>query len=123
MSNLGRYQVMTIVAKKVGGPVKLAVGTAVGGYVFIRIVEGAIKKGIKEVKKNKEAKEIALHTLKFYTVYEYGESNEGLIFNVGDTYRVLEKDQDVVLIEKKRDDNNPYFVSEELLLKISDYEK
>lgn len=123
MGNLGAYQVMTTVAKKVGGPVKLAAGVAVGGYVVIRTAEGVIKTGIKKVKKHKETKEIALNTSKLYTVHEYGESNEGLIFNIIDTYRVLEKDGDTVLIEKIGDANNPYCVSEELLRKISDYEK
>jgi len=121
MGNLGAYQVMTTVSKKVGGPVKLAAGIAVGGYVVIRTAEGVIKTGIKKVKKHREAKEIALNTSKLYTVHECGESNEGLIFNISDTYRVLEKDGDAVLIEKIGDANNPYFVSEELLRKISDY--
>ena len=121
MGNLGAYQVMTTVVKKVGGPVKLALSVAVGGYVVIRATEGVIKTGIKKVKKNNGTKKNASHTLKLYTVHEYGESNEGLIFNINDTYRVLEKDRDAVLIEKIGDDNNPYFVSEELLHKISDY--
>lgn len=123
MGNLGAYQVMTTVAKKVGGPVRLAVSVAVGGYVVIRTAEGVIKKGIKKVKQNKEIKEFTSPTLKLYTIHEYGESNEGLKFNISDTYRVLEKDRDAVLIEKIGDTNNPYFVSEELLHKISDYKE
>jgi hypothetical protein len=123
MGNLGAYQVMTTLSKKVGGPVKLAAGIAVGGYVVIRTAEGVIKTGIKKVKKHKEAEEIDLNTSKLYTVHECGESNEGLIFNISDTYRVLEKDGTAVLIEKIGDANNPYFVFEELLRKISDYEE
>jgi uncharacterized membrane-anchored protein YhcB (DUF1043 family) len=121
VGNLGAYQLITTVAKKVGGPVKLAAGVAVGGYVVIRTAEGVIKKVIKKVKKHKETK-TALNTSKLYTVHECAESNEGLMFNISDTYRVLEKDGDSVLIEKIGDANNPYFVSEELLGKISDYE-
>lgn len=113
---------MTTVAIKVGGPVKLAVGVAVGGYVVIRTAEGVIKTGIKKIKKHRETKEIALNTSKLYMVHECGESNEGLIFNINDTYRVLEKDGDTVLVEKIGNANNPYFVSMELLRKISDYE-
>lgn len=123
MGNLGAYQVMTTVAKKVGGPVKLTVGVAVGGYVVIRTAEGVIKTGIKKVKKHKETNEFALNTSKLYTVHECGESNEGLIFNINDTYRILEKDGDAVLIEKIGVANNPYFVSAEFLRKISDYEE
>ena len=121
MSNLGAYQVMTTIAKKVGGPVKLAVVLAVSGYVVIRTAEGGIKTGIKKVKKHKEAKAIVSNTLKLYTVNESGESNEGLIFNIGDTFIVLDKDSAAVLIEKIGDTSNPYFVSEELIRKISDY--
>lgn len=123
MSNLGAYQIMTSVAKKVGGPVKLAAGVAVGGYVVIRTAEGVIRTGIEKVKKYKEANAIASNTSRLYTVHECSESNEGLLFNIGDTYRVLEKDGDAVLIKIIGNDDNPYFVSEELLCKISDYEK
>ena len=34
---------------------------------------------------------------------------------------MLETDKDAVLIEKLDDDDNPYFVSEELLTNISNY--
>ena len=34
---------------------------------------------------------------------------------------MLETDKDAVLIEKIDNDNNPYFVSEELLMNISNY--
>ncbi len=123
MGNLGSYQIMTTVAKKFGSPVKLAAGVAVGGYVVIRTAEGVIKTGIKKIKKHKETKENVLNTSKLYMVHERGESNEGLIFNISDTFRVLEKDGDTVLIKKIGDANNPYFVSGELLRKISDYEE
>lgn len=51
-----------------------------------------------------------------------GKSSEGLIFNVGDSYQVLERDKDAVLIKKIGDTNNPCFVSAELLYSISDFE-
>ena len=49
-------------------------------------------------------------------------SNEGLEFKIGDQFRVLESDKDAILIEKIGDNNNPYFVSAELLKNISDFE-
>lgn len=122
MGNLGVYQLMTTVAKKVGGPGILLVGIAVGGYVVIRTAEGGIKTGIKKVRKYLETKSIVSNNSKLYSVYKYGECNEGLIFNTGDTYKVLEKDGDSVLIEKIGNANNPYFVSSQLLREISDYE-
>jgi hypothetical protein len=54
-------------------------------------------------------------------VKKHGESNEGLVFNEGDKFIVLSQDKDAVLIEKIGDTNNPYFVSLELLLDISDF--
>lgn len=123
MGNLGAYQLMTTLAKKLGGPIKLFATVAIGGYAIIRTTEGVIKTVIKKVKNHKENKDITLSISKLFTVHEYGESNEGLIFNVSDTYRVLEKDAETVLIEKIKDSNNPYFVSEELLRRISDYEE
>jgi len=123
MGNLGAYQVMTTLAKKIGGPVLLFASVAVGGYVVIRTAEGAIRSGIMKNKRHKETNEIALYTSKIYTVHECAEINEDLSFDISDTYRVLEKDGDSVLIEKIGDANNPYFVSEELLRIISDYEE
>lgn len=69
---------------------------------------------------NKEELQETLDTI-IYSVTAEGVSNEGLEFKIGDQFRVLEKDKDAVLIEKIGDDNNPYFVSEELFKNISNY--
>lgn len=50
MSNLGGYQVMTTLAKKLGGPKNLAILTMGGGYLLFRGVETVAKKGVKTVK-------------------------------------------------------------------------
>ena len=42
MSNLGAYQTMTTLAKKFGGPVKLGLAIAVGGYAVIRTGESVL---------------------------------------------------------------------------------
>ena len=118
MSNLGLYQTMTTIAKKVGGPKNLLLLVSVGGYGVLRLSEAGIKKLIKAIvhyKSNANA------SSKLYTIHSVGVSNEGLHFNIGDTFRVLESDGDAVLIEKIGEPNNPYFVSRELLLGISDY--
>lgn len=114
MSNLGPYQTMTTWSKKVGGPYNLAAIVAIGGYGLGKLGE----LGIEELKKlkYKRAKSNAI-----YSVISQGISNEGLILNVGDKFRVLESDKGAVLIEKIGDSNNPYFVSAELLRSISDY--
>lgn len=120
MSNLGMYQSMTTLAKKLGGPGNLAVAIAVGGYVGLRSVEGFIKKGVKKIKASKHQK--AIETSILYTASKEGTSNEGLHFNIGDTFHVLEQDGNAILIEKIGDTNNPYFVAFDFLKSISDYQ-
>jgi hypothetical protein len=120
-SNLGQYQLMTTIAKKVGGPLNLA------GLIFLAggIVTHGVAQGGKKVKnhfsaKFEEKKQLSDAAI-IYTINTEGISNEGLLFNVGDQFRVLEKDGDAALIEKLEDDNNPYFVSASFLSSISDY--
>lgn len=121
MGNLGWYQVMTTLAKKTGGPLKLAAlifgggalagGGAVAGGLAIK------KKVTGELEKKKREEESA----RVYEVTTDGKSNEGLVFVKGDKFKVLEVDGDAALIEKIGDDNNPYFVAVSFLEKISDY--
>lgn len=122
MSNLGAYQWLTSAAKKVGGPknlVGIIAGTgAVAGVAVYKGGEIVVKKIKKKI--NKEELQETSDTI-IYSVTAEGVSNEGLEFKIGDQFRVLETDKDAVLIEKIGDDNNPYFVSEELLKNISNY--
>lgn len=118
MSNLGAYQWITTMSKKVGGPEKLIALIAVGSIAIYKGSEIAVKKLIKAVKKSKaKAKEKG----PAYKVTIPGESNEGLKFKIGDKFYVLETDGDVILIEKIGDLNNPYFVDINLLNKITNY--
>ena len=123
-SNLGDYQKMTIVAKKVGGPKNLAVIIAGAGAV----ASVALYKGGKIVaekvrkKKNKEKLKETTDSI-VYSVTVDGVSDDGLEFKIGDQFRVLETDKDAVLIEKIGDDNNPYFVSVDFLEMISNYKR
>lgn len=117
MSNLGWYQTMTTVAKKVGGPLPLAglivaAGAVVGGSGV------KIKSKVDQMlDRKKEQEEAAI----VHTVKKDGKSKEGLIFKVGDQFKVLEVDGDAALIERIGDNNNPYFVSVDFLKTISDY--
>lgn len=127
MGNLGWYQLMTTVAKKVGGPKQLLALVAVGGYVIIRGVEAGGKKVIKLVKKviklvKKDNKEKS--TSKVLPAYKFiidGKDDKGLIFSSGDVFYVAARHDDVILIEKEKDDNNPYFVSVDWLMKVSSF--
>ena len=115
MSNLGTYKTMTTWAKKAGGPVKLALYLVGGGMLLGGI---AVKGGEYAIKKKKY---LLKTTQTIYTINQDAICDEKLKFKVGNTFRVLESDGDATLIELIGDDNNPYFVSEKLLKKISDY--
>lgn len=120
MGNLGWYQLMTTVAKKVGGPKQLLAFVAVGGYVIIRGVEAGVKRVIKLVKKDNKEKS----TSKVLPAYKFiidGKDDKGLIFSSGDVFYVAARHDDVILIEKEKDDNNPYFVSVDWLMKVSSF--
>jgi hypothetical protein len=117
MSNLGWYQVMTTVAKKVGGPRNLFLLTLGAGGALYKCGEVAVKRTYKKVKGLNEKVE----TLKVYNVTADGKSGKGLVLNSGDTYKILESDGESILIEKIGDSNNPYFVSADFLRTVSDY--
>lgn len=115
MSNLGLYQKITTYSKKIGGPLQFLGAVALGGYIVLRTVEAGGKTVIKRLKSKEKA------IANTYVVHTQGMSNEGLRFVVGEQFRVLEIVEDVVLIEKIGDVNNPYFVSAELLCSISNF--
>lgn len=126
MSNLGGYQILTTLAKKVGGPGKLvaliAGGGAAAGAIVVKGGEFAIKKGKQIIAKHKEKKiNLKVNSDAIYTIKENSESNEELQLKAGDNFRVLECDGDAILIELIGNDNNPYFVSGKLLKEILDW--
>lgn len=120
VSNLGGYQKLTTYAKRVGGPRNLVLIIASTGAVLYKGSELLIKKVVRVVKNKHKLKKVANSGINMYAVKAYGVSNEGLEFNIDDRFKVLELDGDTVLIEKIGD-NNPYFVSVDLLKIISDY--
>lgn len=126
MSNLGWYQKMTSVAKKVGGPKNLfGIVLAVGATVGI-VVENAVRKGVKAISNNYNDKNIQQQNeIKYrtFTIVSDGTDKQGLRFYAGEIIRVLESDGDSILIEKVDDINNPYFVSADFLRSISDFKK
>jgi len=122
MSNLGGYQRLTTIAKKVGGPTNLVLLIAGSGAVVYKGGEILVRKAIKNVNKlyAENSSEISSQ---IYIVNKQGVSNENLVFELGDRFKVLEFDGDAILIEKIGDSNNPYVVSSEFLEKISNYKK
>ena len=123
MSNLGMYQTITTLAKKVGGPKNLIILTMGAGYVVFRSSEAVVKKAVKETVKKIKSKngKTMPSEERIFAVISNGKSDCGLELNVGDKYRILETDGDAILIEKIGDPNNPYFVSADFLQSVSNF--
>ncbi len=115
MSNLGIYQIITTVSKKIGGPGIFIALVAGSGYLVLRGVEFGTKKVVKHFQKMNQDKDNLL------VISNNGKSNEGILFQDGDQIRVIEKDKNVLLIEKIGDTNSPYYVSEKFMESISTY--
>lgn len=117
MSNLGYYQKMTELAKKAGGPINLLFITLGGGYFMGKCIEKAIKKGNKIIKTKKLNKFVENDA--FYEVLSSRTDEKGFQLNKGDTYKIVSRIDDVIIIEKIGDKNNPYCVSLDFLRSVS----
>ena len=108
-------------SEEVWGPLKF-----VGGVFGAGALAGVVgTKGVEAlagfVKNRATEKNSDIEKSLIYNVCNEGVSNEGLQFHIGETFKVLERDGNAVLIEKIGDNNNPYFVASEFLNEISDY--
>ncbi|MFF3865449.1 hypothetical protein [Micromonospora sp. NPDC001898] len=122
MGNLGNYQLITTIAKKVGGPMVLLCATLGSGYIIGRTIEAGGKKAFKApVAAFKKWNTPCATKGQLFRVVTDGEDSSGLKLTAGDEYRVLECDGDAILIEVLNDPNSPYFVSSEFLTTISDF--
>lgn len=125
MGNLGMYQDITKLIKTLGGPKKaltlLVGGTlAVGSLLTVGGQQSA--KAITKAVKTRRARRGPCPTVgQFFTVHTAGADQQGLAFREGDTYSVVECDDDAILIEITGNADNPYFVSGAFLSSISDY--
>lgn len=117
MNNLGGYQKIVVMAKKVGGPLNFVMLLIGGGAALGILGTQAIETIKKQCKKTHRKSE---------TIFEVtleGKTECELELNVGDKYKVLESDGEAILIEKIGDTNNPYIVSSDFLQKISNFKK
>lgn len=120
MSNLGAYQWVTTISKKVGGPFQLLGIAAISGYAVFRGIEAGGKYIYKLVKKNANSiTEESPNAVKC-KVKVAGTSNEGVHFDIGEEIYVLETDGEAVLIDKIGDPDSPYFISKGFLYQILD---
>lgn len=128
MSKSEKFTIMKLPAGKPGKSAKLA-GMIIGGGLLVGggLIAGgrAIGKKIAQRinRKKQEYDEEDLFTkIDIYTVETDGQSREGLVFNAGEQFRVLEVHGDAAVIEKFEDSSSPYLVSAEYLSTISNYE-
>ncbi|WP_144831119.1 hypothetical protein [Microbacterium sp. BH-3-3-3] len=125
MGNLGMYQDITKMIKTLGGPkpaLTLIIGgtLAVGSLLTVGCQQST--KAIAKAVKNRHARHDPYPNFgQNFTVHTAGTDEQGLEFRVGDTFSVLECDDDAVLIEIIGNLDNPRFVSGAFLLSISDY--
>lgn len=117
MGNLRSYQTMTTLAKRVGGPVALGALTFVSGYLVIRPGEAGVKKAARSIKKRSAP--CATKGQVFLATSDGDDS--GVKIRVGDTYQVLERDGDAILVEVLGDPSSPHVVSSKFLRSISDF--
>lgn len=119
MSNLGGYQIITTLIKKVGGPKN---AFRLCGLVAAGILKGGVEIGKRmERKKTEKASSNDLSD-RLYTVTAEIACGGGLTLKPGNTFRVVARNEDAVLIEVIGDDDNPYQVSPELLAENSDFD-
>ncbi len=118
MSNLGKYQVVTTLMKKMGGPDK-AIAKAVAGVAVITIAGWeAGKWGVGKIREKftKDPEE-----WKKYSISKSGVYKE-LSVKPGDVITVMEQDGEAVLIAVDGRKDNPFMVSAEWLKDVSEFE-
>ncbi|MFF2275590.1 hypothetical protein [Agromyces sp. NPDC058126] len=122
MGNLGNYQTMTWLAKKVGGPVILTGVTMFTGWAIGRTAELGGKWTFARAKAAMTNRSVPCASQgQMFAIMADAEAGGGFTLKAGDRFRVLECDGDAVLIEVIGDTDNPYVVSGELLAAFSDF--
>lgn len=118
MGNLGDYQRMTTLAKRVGGPKVLGLAATVLGYIVLRPAEAGLKKAARTFKERGGS-----HPLRgrVFRVTADGHDGHGVRLYEGDEYRVLEGDRDAILIEIIGGTSNPHVVAGEFLKTVSEF--
>ncbi|MEI5524543.1 hypothetical protein WB401_36185 [Streptomyces brasiliscabiei] len=113
---------MTTLAKKVGGPVVLAVVTAVSGWLIGRGAEAGGKNVFRAAKAATKKRNAPCSTKgQVFEVVSDGEDGKGFAPRAGDQYRVMECDGEAILIEVLGGTNNPNFTSAQFLASVSGF--
>ena len=116
MGNLGDYQRMTTLAKKLGGPKALLLVVAGLGYAVLRPAEAGARKAVRTVRERG-----AVHPLagRVFEVTSDGEDEQGLRVRTGDSFIVLEGDGDAILVEVLGGESNPHMTCSQFLESVS----
>ena len=108
------------------GAVSLTLAAAVlGGYLLTNKFKSLKAKKIASSDELKAAAVDAITKAEargWYTVHEMCEMQGGLTLAIGDRFRVLTRDGDVIMIEVDERNDNPFFVSGAQLQRISDFQ-
>lgn len=121
MGNLGSYQTMVILAKKVGGPRRLAIIIAAAGGILMCGVEAGGKAVWTRAKDRSGSRAINPPEETTFTVSVDTDCGPDLALHAGDKIRVLERAGDAMLVEIINDDHNPHVMAIDILTQISDF--
>lgn len=120
VSNLGNYQRMVTLAKKVGGPLTLATIVFSSGVATTKIAE----QGYKSVKKYMNTRTNSkVKAKRIYTVHTDANYNDEIYFKKGRKLNVLIIDKDSAVVEVVGENDNPYVVTRDFLKKVSDFDQ
>ena len=124
MGNLGSYQTMVTLAKKVGGPGRLALIIAASGGLLGYGVKPGCEAVWRRVRPSHQVKGGGLQECQEHlTVTSDADCGAGLSLHVGDEIRVLERDGDALLVKIVGNNDNPHVVSAEVLRRASDFDE
>ena len=115
-NNLGLYKSSVEWMKKTGGPLAFLSLVMLGGYAIIRPLEAGGRKII-SLHKNKNQAKVFEDEFLFTENGNYGK----LQFSKKDSFHILLMDDDMALIEKVGDNNNPYIVAVDFLKENSNF--
>lgn len=121
MSNLGGYQTIVQLSKKVGGPGKLGLIVFGAGYLVLRPTETLARSLYKKAKNGLQRETTPLDRSDIYTVSAEADSGNGLLLAPGDKFSEVGRDKETVIINVEGHESNPHVVSALLLSQISDY--
>ncbi|WP_291289072.1 hypothetical protein [Enorma sp.] len=121
MGNLGAYQAVTTLMKKVGGPVPFAVIVIGAGYIVLRPAEEGARRFARSLKKKWEKKKLFGGADINHMTADLCLAN-GVTLNAGDEFAVLAVENDEALLMPKHGDA-AIILPVKLLCEVSDYRK